>query len=45
MLVSYREEKFLTHCGRYVFTLRNPLKDLSADHDVVGIVAKMELAL
>jgi hypothetical protein len=27
------------------FTLRNPLKDLSAEHDVAGIVAKMELAL
>jgi hypothetical protein len=27
------------------FTLRNPLKDLSSDHDVAGIVAKMELAL
>jgi hypothetical protein len=29
----------------YVFTLRYPLKDLSAERDVVGIVVKMELAL
>jgi hypothetical protein len=29
---------------RYVFTLRNPLKDLSAEHDVLGIAAKMEIA-
>jgi hypothetical protein len=29
----------------FVFTLRYPLKDLSAERDVVGIVVKMELAL
>ena len=30
---------------RYVFTLHNPLKDHSAEHDVAGMVANIELAL
>jgi hypothetical protein len=30
---------------RFAFTLPNALKDLSAEHDVLGIVAKMEIAL
>ena len=27
---------------RYVFMLGNPMKDLSAEHDVAGIVSKIE---
>jgi hypothetical protein len=47
VLLVYAKEK-INFCPivewTYVFTLRYPLKDLSAERDVVGIVVKMELA-
>ena len=52
MLVPCKEEKCyldvldpLWNEGMSQFTLCNPSKDLSAEHDVAGMVAKIELAL